>query len=149
MNDGGELVSAQRIKYEKLAASISVGKASQQEACDAIMQLCRDNERLAVISGKARAETAAAVAAALEAVKAEARKVKPLEWGQEGKQPEHAVSIIGTYLLMKDFDGWRWMRVVGGNLADVCEAPFATLEAAKAAAQADYEARILAALDKP
>lgn len=51
-----DLISEKRIKYEALAARISVGKASQQEACDAIMQLCRDNERLAVIAGRLRAE---------------------------------------------------------------------------------------------
>ena len=51
-----DLISEKRIKYEALAARISVGKASQQEACDAIMQLCRDNERLAVIAGRLREE---------------------------------------------------------------------------------------------
>jgi hypothetical protein len=53
-----ELVSEERIKYEKLCARVSAGKASQQEAVDAIMQLCRDNERLAVLVGKARAALA-------------------------------------------------------------------------------------------
>ena len=55
-----ELISEQRIKYEALAARISIGKASQQEATDAIMQLCRDNERLAVIAGRNRAKLEAA-----------------------------------------------------------------------------------------
>ena len=84
--------------------------------------------------------------AAIPAAPAPTVKVKPLVWAQEGKQPEHAVSIVGTYLLVKDFDGWRWMRVVGGSLADVCLDPFPSPEAAKSAAQADYDARILAAI---
>ena len=66
MTDDNELISEQRIKYEKLAARIAVGKASQQEATDAIMQLCGDNERLAVISGKACAEAQAAQAMVMD-----------------------------------------------------------------------------------
>ena len=90
-----------------------------------------------------RAHFADAIAA-IPAAHAPTVKVKPLVWAQEGKQPEHAVSIVGTYLLVKDFDGWRWMRVVGRSLADVCLDPFPSPEAAKSAAQADYDARILA-----
>lgn len=40
--------SDQREKYERLCARIAAGKASQQDAVDAIRQLCRDNERLAL-----------------------------------------------------------------------------------------------------
>jgi hypothetical protein len=53
-----DLISEQRIKYESVAARVSVGKASQQEACDAIVALCRDNERLAVIAGRWRKDAA-------------------------------------------------------------------------------------------
>lgn len=48
-------ISDQRMKYEQLCARIAVGKASQQDAIDAIQNLCADNERLAVIAGKRRA----------------------------------------------------------------------------------------------
>jgi hypothetical protein len=48
------LASEQRLKYEKIAANVLAGKASQKDAADAIMKLCDDNERLAVICGKHR-----------------------------------------------------------------------------------------------
>lgn len=54
--------SEQREEYEKIAARISVGKASQDDAVQAILQLCRDNERLAVICGKRVAERDTALA---------------------------------------------------------------------------------------
>jgi len=76
-----------------------------------------------------------------------AKLVTRLEWVQKDKQPAHAVSTIGTYLLSKDFDGWYWMRTSGGQLVDMCASPFPDEHAAKAAAQADYEARILATLN--
>ena len=47
--------SDQREKYERLCARIAAGKASQQDAVDAIRQLCRDNERLALRRSDARA----------------------------------------------------------------------------------------------
>ena len=47
--------SDQREKYERLCARIAAGKASQQDAVDAIRQLCRDNERLALRLSDARA----------------------------------------------------------------------------------------------
>ena len=51
-----DLISAERIKYEKLCARLAVQKASEHEAVSAIHQLCDDNERLAVICGKRAAE---------------------------------------------------------------------------------------------
>lgn len=74
-------------------------------------------------------------------------KVVALDWVNGDKQPPHAVSFAGMYLLAKDFDGWRWMRTEARQLADVCKAPFADETEARTAAQADYEARILAALE--
>lgn len=55
--------SEQREKYEKLCGRLSVGKASQQEAIDAINALCRDNERLALLRGKSREKLRAALQA--------------------------------------------------------------------------------------
>lgn len=51
----GTIHSDQREKYERLCARIAAGKASQQDAVDAIRQLCRDNERLALRRSDARA----------------------------------------------------------------------------------------------
>ena len=51
----GTVHSDQREKYERLCARIAAGKASQQDAVDAIRQLCRDNERLALRRSDARA----------------------------------------------------------------------------------------------
>jgi hypothetical protein len=47
--------SDQRAKYEALRARLSVGKASEHEAINAIRQLCQDNERLALRCSDARA----------------------------------------------------------------------------------------------
>jgi hypothetical protein len=49
------ITSDQRAKYEALCARLSVGKASEREAINAIRQLCRDNERLALRCSDARA----------------------------------------------------------------------------------------------
>jgi hypothetical protein len=57
------LASEQRLKYKKIAANVLAGKASQKDAADAIMKLCDDNERLAVICGKHH-DTIAALRAA-------------------------------------------------------------------------------------
>ena len=51
----GTVHSDQREKYERLCARIAAGKASQQDAVEAIRQLCRDNERLALRRSDARA----------------------------------------------------------------------------------------------
>ena len=56
----GTVHSDQREKYERLCARIAAGKASQQDAVEAIRQLCRDNERLALRRSDARAEAAEA-----------------------------------------------------------------------------------------
>jgi len=47
--------SEKRAAYEKLAARVSVGKASQDEASQAIMALCKANERLALLLNDALA----------------------------------------------------------------------------------------------
>lgn len=90
--------------------------------------------------------------AALDAIKAqvrrEARKVKPLAWERlKGIQTDFkAKCILGTYLVecFDDGDGdyyvWalEWGKIEGPKMESA--------EAAKAAAQADYERRILSAL---
>ncbi len=52
------LSSAQGERFEQLCAKLSVGKASEHEAIEAIRDLCRDNERLAVLAGKKAGLTA-------------------------------------------------------------------------------------------
>lgn len=81
-----------------------------------------------------------------EALQAAGVRVKQLEW-EDGKQSAVAHGMGFVYYIAHDFDGWRWFRVIGKDLNEVSESPSPTREAAKAAAQADYEARILAALE--
>lgn len=50
--------SDQRAKYEDLRTSILAGEASRQDAADAIRDLCRDNEKLAVRCGDLKARAA-------------------------------------------------------------------------------------------
>lgn len=74
-----ETISDQRLEHEKLCARISAGKASQQDAVDAIRKLCLDNERLAVLLGKAKAAIPATDARA-EALKEAAAIVMEECW---------------------------------------------------------------------
>lgn len=65
--------------------------------------------------------------------------VKPLEWhGPDFEDEYWAASIAEKYLIRAPNANGRWLGGVGGY--------FQSVEAAKAAAQADYEARILSAL---
>ena len=76
-------------------------------------------------------------------------KVKPLVWsGNEGRAPG------GFYRLERPHGGDVWIiwsqgYVLGGVLYGAYRQTYPTREAAKAAAQADYEARILAAIEAP
>jgi hypothetical protein len=83
----------------------------------------------------------AAIDAALEG--GAVPKVKALEWVQNSALLASATGPFGnSYTLMKDFTGRGWFCHETG-------VDYRTLEAAKAAAQADYERRILSALDLP
>lgn len=75
---------------------------------------------------------------------AELPMVKPLEW--EGDKKDHAAGLGYIYMLVHYFDGWRWFRCIGRELNGVSDGVFPAIEAAEAAAQADYTARIHAAL---
>jgi hypothetical protein len=75
-------------------------------------------------------------------------QVKPLDWKTQGKN--HFSLAIGlTYLVTHDFDGWHVLIVIGREMTGVVDGAFPTLEAAKAAAQADYESRIREAIVSP
>lgn len=77
--------------------------------------------------------------------------VKPLEWSHHDRDASNferwfAPSMLGTYCIYHTNDGYRWfLSSDNGHAAGLCE----TLDAAKAAAQADYAARILSALTTP
>ncbi len=83
--------------------------------------------------------------AVLRALKASGIRVKPLEWVEtQSEIPHHAWAtwtgfgrwtIVLRFKSMNDADYWLFSM------------GYPTLEAAKAAAQSDYEARIIAALE--
>jgi hypothetical protein len=74
-----------------------------------------------------------------------ARCVKPLEWRDlgTGDHRHEAFSLGLHYEIFCAKDGWSFSE----RDDDEWSEPFPTLEAAQAAAQADYTAHILAALD--
>jgi hypothetical protein len=101
-----------------------------------------------------RAETAeaalAASAARIAEIKAEVKrlsagpKVKPLEWS-----PGHsAKSPCGAYYIIPVDERFA-VSLNAMSIGAEHIGRFATIEAAKAAAQADYEARVLSALVQP
>ena len=73
-------------------------------------------------------------------------EVKPLEW--VGDKKDHAAGLGYIYMLVHNFDGWRWFRWIGRELNGVSDGVFPAIEAAKSSAQADYTARILSALQE-
>ena len=75
-------------------------------------------------------------------------RVKPLVWRQYSPNGNsEAQTTIGQYVVedhgLNDWGVWL------NDTHDPIIGPFNTLEAAKAAAQADYEARVLACFDPP
>jgi hypothetical protein len=102
----------------------------------------------AIMAGvDSEARKAAARIRELEAqLAAPAVKVKPLVWEDWADVPVRVASaqtILGRYKVQERASGAGWMLVFpNGNLTNRD-----TIEAAKAAAQADYEARILAAIE--
>jgi hypothetical protein len=75
-------------------------------------------------------------------------KVKPLEWRHERETNEQfetwlADSLLGRYFIINMPAGWTWF-MAGGKVSG--ERP-CLLKTAKAEAYADYEARILSALE--
>lgn len=73
-------------------------------------------------------------------------KVRPLKWEQIGPQfPYTAKSIVGRYQVW-DFDGKdAHFSAPGDDFGKSCGG--GDIDAGKAAAQADYEARILSAIE--
>jgi pantoate kinase len=69
-------------------------------------------------------------------------KVKPLEWAEFGRECLRAPSLVGRYEISWGFEAGFVYLDYSGQLSKK-----QSIEAAKAAAQADYEARILSALE--
>lgn len=75
---------------------------------------------------------------------AEPVKVKPLEWSDEGNGEFIAQSVVGSYHISLPASFWSALAPDGEILSG-----FHTHTEAQAAAQADYERRILSALATP
>lgn len=78
-------------------------------------------------------------------------RVKPLVWSVTSYGKPEVITIVGAYRINEAFSG-GWAVSVGGLRGRTLKTAdgrgnFANIEAAKAAAQADYEARILSTLD--
>lgn len=80
----------------------------------------------------------AAQYSALSAEPAVGVKVKALEWRPE--PPYHVARVFGTLYAIEAWDGGATLSGVAGYR------DFSNLEAAKSAAQSDYESRIMSAL---
>lgn len=79
-------------------------------------------------------------------------KIKPLVWHNFDAWTHWAEAVCGTYHVEERNGYWQVELRVGGLVHAVTETDDTTpadLDAAKAAAQADYSARILAALEAP
>ena len=87
--------------------------------------------------------------AAIAKARAEAVKVKPLVWGKdfgrEAQTPWGSYAITDRAGPNGDWDYFGWYFTSRGDW-DHSEFQYTTIEAAKSAAQADYESRILAAI---
>lgn len=80
--------------------------------------------------------------------------VKPLEWDSviDGGRDRVAKTVIGEYVVSVDHPnagGTHYLWVSGQPDSDEHHSEYRTMDAAKAAAQADYERRILSALTTP
>jgi hypothetical protein len=87
----------------------------------------------------------------LDASKARIAEVKPLEWGAPYTDPSGYLSVRSNHTLVGVYDVYslktdsKFRLEQGGKSFG----SFDTIDAAKAAAQADYNARILSALAPP
>lgn len=75
-------------------------------------------------------------------------KVKQLEWSETSYGRPEVETIVGTYRIFKHVSGgWGATRRPFNLVDEFGRQNFATIEEAKAAAQSDYERRILSALE--
>lgn len=90
----------------------------------------------------------ALVARATPEAETPAVRVKALEWREASQQPDHiaALSMVGEYDIGHAEKSVFFLMLDGVRFVDLGD-HYLSAEAAKAAAQADYEARILSALE--
>ncbi len=101
-------------------------------------------DRVEKMQGRSHWDAAAAAAfRAIVAGRQAGVQVKPLVWSDEGNDQFIAQTVIGWYHV--GLSNGRW-AMMGPNIGDT---RLSSLNDAKAAAQADYEARIRAALKGP
>lgn len=116
-------------------------------------KLIRLSDALAEIEKHMYADEARDAIAALPAVSAPGVKVRALEWTDfEGRGAKAQAWNEANYMIQKCSDGrWEISASYPGysTFIEGADRFYPTLDAAKAAAQADYEARILAALEQP
>ena len=119
-------------------------REAQQEADRAIANLQREYDKRGDRISELEAVRDAALSATIPAV---APGVRVLEWRDSSVPANavcHAVAAFGTYFIDACLEGYFSVTYDDNGVAR-CKG----LEAAKAAAQADYEARIITALDTP
>ena len=73
------------------------------------------------------------------------RLVRGLKWS--GDRDHLGECLTGTYMLVSDYDGWRWLLVQGRDLKDVSKEVVATIDIARELAQKDYEKCVLDTLN--
>lgn len=74
-------------------------------------------------------------------------KVKPMGWDAE-KRGSVAQTAAGTFMTVHDFDGWRWFRVMGRELAGASKTPARTEDEAKADAFLHLSGLILESIER-
>ena len=154
---GQEYIRADHAQAEKEAAV-----AAEREACASRLESLKDtayqNNLLvvgityscAIDAIRARADTDALEAVKAEA-KAEARQVKPLEWWRSDTGDLFCDTLVGRYQIQKGRERYFMMPAMSPgrrNRPDGEAVPswHKSEESAKAAAQDDYERRVLSAL---
>lgn len=124
---------------EKNAATAAAFEVAARE-CDYYAKSWDDLN----INGSSISVIASAIRADLAAVPAQVR-VKPLVWGTFGKECFRAETVLGHYEVMWGFhNGQTSLDIPAPRRSHVWHP---SVEAAKTAAQADYEARLLSALE--
>jgi len=146
-----DLLARCRAELEKLKAEKDAAMAAEREACAALCDVVTQGHVGDIIRGvgneiRARGDTGALEAVRREA-KAEARKVKPLVWEDDWT----ANTPWGCYVIQcREGPSGEWGHFGWGHSSrgdtDESDEEWPTIADARAAAQADYERRILSTL---
>jgi hypothetical protein len=100
---------------------------------------------LAILRSPKASDTFPDMISRVEALEGAGVRVKPLVWTKVTDESYRGDSLIGRYYAYKADGFWRTYREANGSWVHPKDE--LSLVAAQAAAQADYEARILAALE--